>query len=81
MKKSINQTNGVSYDEYFAQKRRAVVAKGVSAEQQAGVPMMSWVIADECQGVTKAGESCRARPVKGRYLCAGHLKQMEAMHE
>lgn len=81
MNKSLNNTRGLTYDEYFAQKRGAVRAKGTSGDSQRGVPMGSYVVADECQGITKAGLNCKARPVKGRFLCAGHLKQIEAMHE
>lgn len=31
-----------------------------------------------CLGITKKGTECKARPVSGRDLCAGHQKQLEA---
>ncbi len=30
-----------------------------------------------CSGETKAGNSCKAHPVKGTLLCAGHTQQFE----
>ena len=30
-----------------------------------------------CSGKTKAGNSCKAQPVKGTQLCAGHTQQFE----
>lgn len=78
MNKSINNSRGVSYDEYFAKKRNASPAKGLAAEKQRGVPLGSFVMTDDCHGITKQGEPCKARPAKGGNLCAGHRKQAEA---
>jgi hypothetical protein len=30
-----------------------------------------------CSGKTKAGKDCKAHPVKGTQLCAGHTQQFE----
>ena len=76
MRKSINQDSGVSYHDFY--NKNAVRSKGISADAQRGVPMGSFVSISECEGVKKDGSACRARPVKGRPFCAGHMKQMEA---
>lgn len=81
MRTSINNTSGKSYDEYYAEKRGAKPVVTRTAEEQRGVPMGNFVLRDECQGVTKTGDSCRARPVRGSQLCAGHQKQADSMFE
>jgi len=35
-------------------------------------------VPSHCQGVTKMGVACKARPVHGQMLCVGHLRQAEA---
>lgn len=72
---------GVTYDEYHGKGKVQLNTK--SADQTRGVPMGSYIMSDtimviDCQGVTKAGQACKARPVGGQMLCAGHLKQQEA---
>lgn len=32
-----------------------------------------------CGGITKDGTRCKANPVKGQPLCAGHRRQVEAL--
>ncbi len=75
MKKSLNNPSGMSYDDYYT--RGAVTVKSVPLSG-AGVPYGNYVVRDECQGVTKSGEACSARPVGGTHLCAGHTKQAKA---
>ncbi len=33
---------------------------------------------DHCQGVTKKGAACTARPLKGGMLCVGHQRKADA---
>jgi hypothetical protein len=32
-----------------------------------------------CEGVTKVGARCKARPVAGGMLCVGHLRQADSL--
>lgn len=74
----LNEQRGVPYDEFFRDKRGAEQVITRSAEQHRGRPMESYKRTDECEGITKKGEPCKARPVSGTQLCAGHTKQAEA---
>lgn len=75
---------GVNYNEYYASKA-ATKAQSVRA-QHAGVKARKATVMDSstpykpsgCQGVTKTGNACKARPVKSQHLCAGHLRQAAA---
>jgi hypothetical protein len=73
---------GVSYDEYYNKDMKESTDKHENAGSK-GVPMGSFVREDvvsltECQGVTKSGNACKARPVGGQMICAGHFKQQES---
>ncbi len=71
-----------SVGEYYANKgakldrHRAVNHKGIAADK-------SWSQTPfrplNCQGITKKGTACPAKPVKTGHLCSGHLRQAEAI--
>lgn len=73
---------GVSYDEYHNKDKTQSTDKHLNSGRN-GVEMGSFVRTSApsksgCQGVTKAGHACKAHPVGGQMLCAGHFKQQES---
>lgn len=80
MKRSLNSNSGTSYADWFGKGK---VKTEVRASNQGlnGVPDRSgavFKVAPEyqlCGKPTKAGGSCKARPVAGHMSCVGHMKQ------
>lgn len=75
---------GVTFSEYYANKG-VTKAQAVRA-QHAGLQAKKATVYDSstpyrptnCEGVTKGGSACKARPVHGHMLCVGHMRQAEA---
>ncbi len=73
---------GISYDEYHNKNKVRSTDKHINSGRT-GVELGSFVRTSAapkagCQGVTKAGHACKARPVGDTSLCAGHTKQQES---
>lgn len=75
---------GVTFSEYYANKgvtkAQAVRAQhaGVQAKKATVYDSSTAYVATDCEGVTKKGGPCKARPIHGQMLCVGHMRQAEA---
>ena len=81
MKRSLINERGISHEDYY--NRNAVEVTEQSPDQRRGVliingPEFRTEVKKDCQGITKKGTACKAAPVGGQMLCAGHYKQQES---
>lgn len=57
-----------------AARQQNLSGSKVAAAPPGGMPFTP----DHCQGITRAGAACSARPVKGGELCYGHSRGADA---
>lgn len=81
--------SGISLEEFIARQRGAVIQqeavrgepskpRGVTVGTPSGMPpMLPPKAPKSCSMLTKKGDPCKARPVKGTGLCVGHSRVVD----